>query len=117
MLQRMPQQIAQPDQHADRSLVLVITHKPDDAVERVEEKVRMQLHAQRVELRLGQLRFEPRGEYFALAIFAIVVKRITDPDHRAVNQQIGTKSTWHARKKTRQELLRTLGQTVERIDL
>src|SRR5437868_1757676 len=55
MIERVTKEIAQSDQHSDCGVVLVVTNKTHDAVQRVEEKVRMQLHTQCVQLRLGEL--------------------------------------------------------------
>ena len=103
MIERVTQKIAQPDQHANRSLILVVANETDDAVQRVEEKVWMQLHAQRIQLRLCELRFESRRQKLALAIFAIVVERVTDSDHGAINQQVNDRTRndpCHARKRS-----------------
>jgi len=90
ILERVTQEIAQTNKHRDRRLILVVAHQTHDAVQRVEEEVRVQLHSQRLELRLCELRFETCRQKFALTILAIVVERVTDADHAAIDQQIRT---------------------------
>ena len=46
MIEGVTQEIAEPDEHADRCLVLLVANEPGDTVQRVEKKMRMQLHAQ-----------------------------------------------------------------------
>src|SRR6478736_3479823 len=55
MIERMAQEIAQSDQHAYRGLVLLVANETDNVVESVEEEVWVQLHSQRIQLRLRQL--------------------------------------------------------------
>jgi hypothetical protein len=49
------QQLAQQLDHARRCRVVAVAHQHADGVEAVEEKVRIELHAQRTESRLGEL--------------------------------------------------------------
>ena len=86
ILERVTQKIAESDEHTDRGVVFVVTNKTDDAVQCVEEKMRVQLHSQCVELRLRELGFESRGHNLTLPVLAIVVKRITDTDHATIDQ-------------------------------
>src|SRR6185503_14084104 len=116
MLERVTQQIAESDEHIDCCLVLVVTNETGDAVQGVEEKVRMQLHAQRIELRLRELCFKTRRQNLAFAVLAIVVERITDADHTAVDQQVRTERTQYASEKARPERFRTVVEALERID-
>src|SRR5687767_8469060 len=97
MIECVTQEITQSDEHTDSGGVPAVAHEAHDVVEGVEEKMWMQLHTQRLELRLRQLRFESRGQKLALAILAIVVERIPDPDHGAVDQQVRTKRSRQAR--------------------
>src|ERR1044072_7379832 len=76
VLERMTQEIAKSDEHVDSGLILVVTDETHDAVQRVEQKMWMQLHPERLQLRLGQLRFESSGQKLALAILAIVFEGI-----------------------------------------
>src|SRR5678815_1247028 len=91
MLERVTQEIAETNKHVDSRLILVVAHQPGDVVESVEEKVWMQLHSQGVELCLCELCFETCRQKFALAVLAIIVERITDSDHAAIDQQIRNK--------------------------
>src|SRR5581483_11726214 len=59
-----------------------------DGVQRVEEEVRVELHPERLQLRLRELRFELRGPQLPLARFAVVVERVADPDERPPRQEI-----------------------------
>src|ERR1051325_5900855 len=93
----MAQKIAQSDQHVHGGVVLLIANETDNVVESVEEKVWVQLHSQRIQLRLRELRFQTAGQKLALAILAIVIERVTDADHGAVNQQVRTERPVHAR--------------------
>src|SRR4051794_31407510 len=45
ILECVTQEIAQPDQHTHRRVVLVVANEADDVVQRVEKKMRVQLHA------------------------------------------------------------------------
>ena len=56
-LEREPQEIAQPHQRAIGRFHVAV-HQRGDRVQRVEEKVRMELLLQRPELRFGELGFE-----------------------------------------------------------
>src|ERR1043165_4312873 len=113
MIERVSQEIAQSDEHSYRRLVLVVAHQTDNAVQRVEEKVWVQLHSQRFELRLCELCFETRGEKLALAILTIVVERITDPDHASIDQQIGAELTGRAGDEAWPESLGTVTHFVK----
>ena len=59
VVQRRPQQIAQASDHAIGE-VHVSMNKRRDGVERVEKKVRVQLHLEDLQLRLGKLGLELR---------------------------------------------------------
>src|SRR5215475_3576720 len=80
------QQAAESEKHPI-SRVNIPSHQHGDAVERVEQKVRMQLHSQSVELRLHQTSFKIRRQQFSVSIPAIIVYRLTDADNQPVNQQ------------------------------
>src|SRR5688572_13645147 len=79
------QQIAQTDKHVSgRPCVFVNQYR--NRVEGIEEKMRMQLFSQGVELCLGQLRFQLRGSDFTLLILAIGIERVSDGDDRSVDE-------------------------------
>src|SRR5687768_4186537 len=70
----------------------VLLHQDRDGVESVEKKMRMELHLERVELCMGQLRFKLRSADFALAILAIVIEALRQADKRPVSQKLEVKT-------------------------
>src|SRR5215468_4752148 len=78
------QQAAELEQHPI-GRVNVPSHQHRNAVERVEEKVRMQLHSKSVELRFYQTSFKIRRLQLSLSILAIIIYRLADTDNRKVN--------------------------------
>ncbi len=71
LVERDAKQIAQPRQHLIGGFHVAV-HQRRDRVERVEEKVGMQLPLQRLQLRLGKLRVEPRRLERALLRLAVI---------------------------------------------
>src|SRR5215213_2749357 len=116
VFERVTQEVAQPHQHADRSAVLIVTDETDDTVERVEEKMRVQLHSQCIQLRLRELSFKSRRHKLALAIFAIVVERVKDPNDRAIHEQVRTDRSLYAPKEARPKSHGAGTHVVERLD-
>ena len=57
-LERESQQVTQSTDHAIGGFDLALLHERRDGVQRVEQEVRLQLHAQHLELRLREPRFE-----------------------------------------------------------
>ena len=55
------QEIAQPGDHADGSIVPIFANQPGDCVERIEQEMRLDLAAKRIQLRLRQLLVEACG--------------------------------------------------------
>src|SRR5581483_3578251 len=82
------QQAAELEQHPV-SRLNVPAHQHGDAVERVEEEVRMQLHSQRVELRPHEAGFEVRRLQLPALIPAVIIRRLVDGDDHPVNQLSG----------------------------
>src|SRR5262249_2751284 len=78
LVQRGPQKVAELGQHAVGQLD-VLVDELGDGVEGVEQEVRVQLHLEDLQLGLGQLRLQLRGEQLALAPAAVVVE---DVPHR-----------------------------------
>src|SRR6267378_2550558 len=56
-----PQQVAEPCQHADGEGILTGANQLADGVQRIEQEVRLELHPERFQPRLGELGFELRG--------------------------------------------------------
>ena len=56
VLERIPQEVAQSCQHINGCLVATVAHQSGNAIECVEKEVRLQLHLQRLQLRLRELR-------------------------------------------------------------
>src|SRR5262245_33002037 len=80
------QQVAELKQHPI-GRVNIPSHQHGDAIERIEEKVRMQLHSQGVELRHRQTSFKIRRQQLSVSIPAIIVYRLVDAENQPVNQQ------------------------------
>src|SRR5690242_15486646 len=53
----------------------------------IEQKVRMQLHLERFQLRLDQLRSQLRSLQLALAITVVVIERVADQNDYPIDQQ------------------------------
>src|SRR2546427_508189 len=60
-IEHPPQEIAEPCQHADGEGILTGTNELADGVQRIEQKVRLELHLERFQPCLGELGFELRG--------------------------------------------------------
>jgi hypothetical protein len=60
VIERQPQQVAEQREHAHHTLPLALHRHHRDRVQRIEQEVRVQLHAQRVEIRPRQARLEAR---------------------------------------------------------
>ena len=93
--ERSPQQLAELPDHVHRRLVIVAPHQRGDGVERIEEEVRIELHAQRLEPRLGHAglelgRAQPqvRGPKLPLAIAAIELDRPRAPHNAEVGDEV-----------------------------
>src|SRR6266852_1133899 len=60
-IEHPPQEIAEPCQHADGEGILTGTNELADGVQRIEQKVRLELHLERFQPCLGEVGFELRG--------------------------------------------------------
>jgi hypothetical protein len=69
----------------------LIAHESGDAVQGVEEKMRVELHLERLELRLRELRFELRGAHLALAIAFVVADGVARAERRRIDEQVNVK--------------------------
>src|SRR5215469_4728723 len=76
LVQRMPKQIAQPAEHRFRLSPLLLAHQNHDRPERIEEKMRLQLHLQGAQLRRGQLLSELRRVDLQLQSFPLPPPRL-----------------------------------------
>ena len=81
-VERHPEQVAQPHQHAVGG-VHVPVHERRDAVQGVEEEVRVELSLQRLQLRFGKPRLELRGAEGAVLRLAEVRGRVAERDDGA----------------------------------
>ena len=84
--QRDAQQVAQPLDH-QVGLVRVAMHERGDGVQRVEQKMRMQLMVQRLQLGFDEPRLQPRRPDLAGAGLARVVHRMLQADGRPIQGQ------------------------------
>ena len=66
----------------------VAVHQRGDAVQRVEQEVRVELALQRLQLRLGEPRLELRGAQRAVLRLAEVAGRVAEPDDGAVGHHL-----------------------------
>ena len=57
-------------------------------MQRVEEKVRVQLHLEGLQLSLRELRFELRGAHFAVAIAVVVAESVNYQDDNPVSSKV-----------------------------
>ena len=100
MLERQSQEITQPRQHAVGGFD-VSMHQRRDTVQRVEEKMRVNLRPQRFQLRLGQTRTEIGGSDLALAIASIELHGVNDPDDRPERHRFAGKAARNQRAERR----------------
>src|SRR5262249_21377796 len=64
----------------------VFAHQRRDRMERVEKKMRVELHLQRSELRLRQLRLQLRGSELALLVAMVIIEGVAREEDRPVDQ-------------------------------
>ena len=87
-VEHMPQQRAEAGNEPDDARVVACPCERRDAVERVEEEVRLQLRAERLETRGRELRLEPGGGDLPLAVSLVQRQRLTHAGDRGVNQDL-----------------------------
>src|SRR5437867_11872432 len=87
LLERVAQQITQPRDHAPHTTWIAL-HERGDRVERVEEKVWIELRAQHVEPSLRELCLQPRGFLETRAITQEVVARDAGSQYGEVHHQV-----------------------------
>src|SRR5437773_11392905 len=94
-------------------------HQGSDGVQRVQQKVRMQLHAQHLQASLGQPGFQLLGANLSISIFLEIPKSVSDPCQQPANQKIAEEISDHTHLKKyakRQKLrLRTVNELDDRI--
>src|SRR5262249_46033337 len=86
VIQSQPQKIAQSSGHFLRR-VSVFKLQSRNRVERVEQKMWMELRLQRLQLRLGQLRLELRSLQFAFFVLLVILQRVRYGDGHSVNDR------------------------------
>ena len=87
VLQRHAEQIAQRRDHRVGA-AHVLVHQRRDRVQRVEQEVRLQLHAQHLQLRLREPRLELRRAQRAVLRHAVVDDGMVDDDDRAEDERV-----------------------------
>ena len=97
-LERQPQQIAQLREHAFGSGHIAV-HQRRDRVQRVEEKVRVQLMLQRLELRFDEPRLELRLAQRALLSLAVVEHRVNQADDARAGHELPVDETRQLNRK------------------
>jgi len=88
LLEQRAQQLAEPGNQADDPGGVAGARQRRDAVQAVEEEVRLQLRAQRVEPRAGQLRLELRRGDLRIAVAPVQHDRRAGPGDGRVDQQL-----------------------------
>ena len=78
----VPQQVAEARDQPDDAGIVARTGERGDAVERIEEEVRLKLRAERVEPRGRELRLEPRRGDLPLAVALVQRERLADGGNR-----------------------------------
>src|SRR5688572_29222522 len=91
IIETRSQQVAEPGQHPARCRH-ILAHEDRYRVESVEEKMRMELHAQRVETSLGQPGFQLRSAQLTFTIFAVVIDPMTEADHHPISEHLSMKA-------------------------
>src|SRR5689334_10321147 len=82
-IEREAKQIAEPGEHGV-GRVRIAMNQRRNRVQRVEEKVRVQLSLQRLQTGFCQARFEMRGRQCTLSGLAAIVHRVTESDEKPV---------------------------------
>ena len=86
LLQQLPQQFAQsPDHFISHARVFVNSRR--DSVQRVKQKVRLELQAQILQLRFGEARFQSRLAQLVLTREADFVKKINQANSQPVKDE------------------------------
>src|SRR3982750_3127102 len=86
--QKMAKDVAEPGDETDDAGVVSSARQRRNAVQAVEEKVRLQLSAQRVETSGRQLGLQAYGRQFAIAITPVQHERGARACRRRVDQQL-----------------------------
>src|SRR5262249_43164825 len=86
-VERGAQQIAEPGNHPVGHFDVLVKERRN-GVERVEKKMRMQLHLQNLKLGLGELRLELRRKQLAIPELTVVVEHVRQGEDRQVKKDI-----------------------------
>ena len=85
------QKVAQPGNHAHGHVVFSLAHEASDGIERIEQKVRLDLSPKSIELCLRELGVETRGLGLLKSQPLTGVQHVADQDNGAVKDQVGEK--------------------------
>jgi hypothetical protein len=99
---RESQKLGEADKHPIGSRHIGI-HERRDAVERVEQEMRLQLTEQRLKAGLGQMLLQLQSLDGSLVILAVVVECVTDGYDHAIDQQIERKGFHEQRSEDLEE--------------
>ena len=86
VFERQSEEVAEPRDHLARAFS-VFAQQSRNGMQRVEEKMRMNLHFQGFQLRLHELRAKLRSFQLTFAITVVVVERVAHQQDEPVNQQ------------------------------
>src|SRR5262245_20737763 len=78
LLQDRTQEIAEARNHAHGGLIFLFAHQHGNGMQRVEQEMRMELHLERLQLRLRELAFELGSSKLALFVFVIKLQPIAN---------------------------------------
>src|SRR5262245_5108286 len=87
VLQRQTQKVSEPRHHLIGG-VNILMKQSRDRIERIEQEVRLQLHLQRLQLSLGQLRRQDRRLHFAFPEFALIIQVPADNQHNPIEEEV-----------------------------
>src|SRR5581483_11718813 len=86
-LDSVSQELAQPRDHAPNAAWIPL-HERRDGVQGIEEKMRIQLHAERVEARFGELRSKLRRHAKRLLTLRAIPKRVRACNARGEHAEV-----------------------------
>src|SRR5262245_47489361 len=117
------QKIAQPRQHLLRLFALLLANQHHDGIQGVEQKMRLQLHFERAQLRVGQLAFQLCGvEFqaqsllFAFLIFPVVVQAVLAAQQQEIGHDSLMKSNGEQENECRQQSRHEGGKDVQVVE-
>ena len=92
--QKQPQQFSEPRDGLFRQFRIFV-HQRGHGVQRIEEEMRMQLHAQRLQLRLHQLGLELGGATHACLVALVINDGVFDAEYADIQQHTGVEGRLH----------------------